>query len=136
MREKIEEDRAVVPAGSTNEFRGFRPHDRLRTSDDFLRVKKAGRRAGGPHFGATHTPNGLGVHRLGLVVQKRFWSGAVVRNRIKRCIREWFRLSRLQIPAPYRDIVVVARRGAESLGNGEASAELTALFTKQDTRHR
>jgi ribonuclease P protein component len=39
---------------------------------------------------------------------------AVVRNRIKRGIREWFRRRRDSFPAPW-DLVVIARRGSSRL---------------------
>lgn len=67
--------------------------------------------------------NELGHHRLGLVVQKRFFD-AVRRNRIKRCLREWFRLHKQEIPLPGRDFVIIARSGAERLKSGEVALEI------------
>lgn len=111
----------------------FRPHDKLRSSHEFQKVKQSGRRLRTRHFGVNFSINGLPYHRLGLVVQKRFWS-AVLRNRIKRVLREWFRGHRHRVPLPGRDIVIIARPGAERLSAGEAAAELHALFVKQDGR--
>jgi ribonuclease P protein component len=67
--------------------------------------------------------NPVGHHRLGLVVQKRFFD-AVRRNRVKRCLREWFRLQKQHIPLPCRDIVIVARPGAERLKTEAITHEL------------
>lgn len=68
-----------------------------------------------------------------MVVQKRFWN-AVGRNRIKRRLREWFRLNRHLIPPPARDIVIIARPGAERLALADVAKELLAVFVKQGGR--
>lgn len=57
-------------------------------------------------------PNGLGEHRLGLSIGRRF-GNAVRRNRFKRHMREVFRLNRSSLPIPQAggayDIVVTSR---------------------------
>jgi ribonuclease P protein component len=56
-------------------------------------------------------PNGLGEHRLGLSIGRRF-GNAVTRGRFKRMIREVFRLNRASFPMSADgayDIVVTAR---------------------------
>jgi ribonuclease P protein component len=98
-----------------------------------LRVKKIGRRLKTPHFGFNYAANEFPYHRLGLVVQKRFWH-AVNRNRIKRRLREWFRLHKHLLPLPGKDIVVIARPGAERLSSKDMAGELLAVFTKRDGR--
>jgi ribonuclease P protein component len=52
--------------------------------------------------------NALEHHRIGLTVSRRV-GGAVIRNRVKRLLREVFRRSRREIPHHY-DFVVNARR--------------------------
>jgi ribonuclease P protein component len=112
----------------------FRPYDKLRSSTEYQRVKRSGRRARTAHFGVNFVPNDQHHHRLGLVVQKRFWN-AVGRNRIKRRLREWFRLNRHLIPAPAKDIVIIARPGAERLALAEMAAEILAVLVKQGGRN-
>ncbi len=114
----------------------FRPHERMHRPAEFQHVKKAGKRAKTPHFGLNFIPNHLEHHRLGLIVQKRFWCAAK-RNRIKRVVREWFRLEKSRIPMPARDFVVIARPGAEKLSPADVSAEFrpvldTAVVNRQD----
>ena len=62
-------------------------------------------------------------------MQKRFWA-AVKRNRIKRVIREWFRLNKDSIPQPGKDLVVIARPGAEKLAPKDLFEEFSKVFDK------
>jgi ribonuclease P protein component len=68
--------------------------------------------------------NDLDHPRLGLVIGKKSVRLAVERNRLKRQIRESFRLSQQELGG--WDIVVVARKGLGELQN----AELTSHFGK------
>ncbi len=85
------------------------------------------------HLDINYAPNGRDYHRLGLVVQKRYWN-AVQRNRIKRCLRESFRLHKSQIPLPGKDIVMIARPGANRLSLRELAREVLEAFARQDGR--
>lgn len=73
------------------------------------------------------TPNAIAT-RLGLVVSRRV-GGAVVRNRVKRRVREWFRTDRARMPAAV-DLVVIARTGAGALGTAALREELNALIER------
>lgn len=64
--------------------------------------------------------------RLGLVIAKKNVKLAVQRNRIKRQIRESFRLK--QDDLHQLDIVVLARRGLDQKNNTQISDELTRLW--------
>lgn len=116
---------------SNGDFR-FRPDERLHSSGEYQSARRIAKRFRTPHFGVNVSVNGIGHHRLGLVVQKRFFD-AVRRNRIKRCLREWFRLHKQEIPPPGKDIVIVARSGAERLKTGEISLELQEVLTRRGT---
>lgn len=85
------------------------------------------------HFRVNCAPNGLPTHRLGMVVQKRFWK-AVQRNRIKRCLREFFRLHKSSIAPPARDVVIIAMPGAEQIGAKEVAIEILAALEKEEKR--
>jgi ribonuclease P protein component len=52
---------------------------------------------------------------------------AVARNRIRRLVREVFRLER-QPTVEARDVVIIARRGAERLSRAAVAAELAAAL--------
>jgi ribonuclease P protein component len=62
---------------------------------------------------------------MGLVIAKKNIRLAVQRNRIKRILRETFRLN--QHALPNLDFVVLARRGLDKLDN----EQLHQLFNKQ-----
>lgn len=64
--------------------------------------------------------------RLGLVIAKKNIRFAVQRNRIKRIIRDSFRLH--QEDLKQLDIVVLARRGLDKQDNAQISDELTRLW--------
>lgn len=66
--------------------------------------------------------------RLGLTVSRRV-GNAVVRNRLKRRVREWFRRARAELE-PGLDLVVIARRGASELSSRETGVELGDLLRR------
>lgn len=88
--------------------RTFERRDRLGRSRDFTRVYAQGRRVASGTFLMFVADNTLGIHRLGLAIPRRV-GNAVVRNRVKRRLREAFRLSRHRIPGSL-DVVIHGRR--------------------------
>ena len=64
--------------------------------------------------------------RLGLVIAKKHVSKAVHRNRLKRVLRESFRLRQAEIPLV--DIVVLARKDADKLATTELRTTIDRLI--------
>jgi ribonuclease P protein component len=83
---------------------------RLRRRSEFLRVQDAGRKIAADCLLALVLPNGREQSRLGLTVSTKV-GNAVVRNRIRRCLREFYRLKRAAFPKGL-DMVVIARQSA------------------------
>lgn len=93
---------------------------------EFDAVYRDARRRSGRHFTVFFCPNGLGRTRFGISV-KRALGGSVVRNRIRRRVREIFRLHRRAIPAGW-DIVVHPRSSVATAEFGTLEAELLNLL--------
>ena len=101
---------------------------RLRRKSDFDAAYAGGRRLGNGFFGVTAFWNDKGWPRLGLAVAVRTAGGGVQRNRIRRIIRESFRLHQHELPAV--DLIVSARGRAKDAPRPELHASLVALWKK------
>jgi ribonuclease P protein component len=106
---------------------GFPAACRIQERRDFKIVERQGGRASGPHFVVFVQSRGKSIHRLGITVSRRV-GGAVVRNRVKRLVREVFRRHKGDVPRG--DSVVIARTGAGNLSYGGASEELLRLWSR------
>jgi ribonuclease P protein component len=124
--------------GSTGRFSRS---ERLLDSRDFKRVSRHGRRSASRYFVLLRAPMRTAPEprgqsssarqpariRLGVTVSRKV-GNAVVRNYIKRSVREWFRSSRSgQEPG---DLVVIARRDAARLRGAELAGALDQLLVR------
>jgi ribonuclease P protein component len=86
---------------------------RLRQRDDFARLRTAGQTTAHRLCVLSYRPNGLSHHRYGFIVMRRLGK-AVLRNRIRRHLREAIRQRQTQIGHPHHqesgyDMVLIAR---------------------------
>ena len=109
------------PAGAR-----FPKEVRLRRRAEFLIVQETGQKFSSDAFLALVKPNARpdGLTRLGLTVSSKV-GNAVVRNRIRRRLRELFRNRRTTLP-PGLDVVLIARTQAATAD----SAALGACFER------
>ena len=102
--------------------RGYPKAARMRRRREFLTLQRQGRRRHTASFVVLQLPAGGPISRLGVTVSSRV-GNAVVRNRVKRLVREIFRERRLALPAPL-DIVVIAKPDAAQITHAQAAYEL------------
>ncbi len=100
------------------------PHSESLKGLDFLRVMAKGEKCSCPSFYLYYVP--AGDFQAGVCVSRRL-GGAVVRNRIKRILRESLRLTKSRLRHPCH-LVLVARRGAEELSVEQAKDSLNELY--------
>jgi ribonuclease P protein component len=102
---------------------------RLRRRADFERLLRQGlrRTVAGYTFYLGHRDTG--APRLGILVTRRHAAGAAERNRIKRCIREAFRLEQEALGP----LDVLVRPPYDMRPSGRTLARLRTLFSKLTT---
>lgn len=107
----------------------FTRADRLLHSREFQHVTRQGRRAASDAFVVLVALDSTGGRpRLGVTVSRRV-GNAVVRNRVKRRIREWFRRERERLPAG-AEVLVIARKEAALLSFQEGGRVLSTLVAR------
>lgn len=110
----------------------FAAHKRLRHKSEFDAARARGRRFGNGFFAVTVISNDKTAPRLGSAVALRVARTAVERNRIRRIIRESFRVHQHSLPPV--DIVVSARSRACGAASAQLRTSLAALWRQVSER--
>lgn len=101
--------RSAVDSSKAKVNQTFPQRERLRRKRDFDRVFREGRIFQFPEMTMRAVPNGLPHPRMGISVGRRH-GNAVRRNRIRRILREAYRLNRQAVPGSL-DLVILPRTG-------------------------
>jgi ribonuclease P protein component len=91
-----------------------------------MRLSRNGTKIQNRHFIFLYTRSCREYSRIGITVSRKV-GGAVLRNRIKRLVRENFRRMRPMIPGAW-DINIIAKRNAANLSGDEVGSSLAQLF--------
>lgn len=100
----------------------FKRRLKITRPTEFQRVFARPVKTGSAAFTVLAISNGLQYPRLGLAIAKKHLRRAVDRNRIKRQIRESFRLHQAILPAV--DVVVLAKPQTKKKNNTELAVAL------------
>ncbi|MEZ5330482.1 MAG: ribonuclease P protein component [Thermoanaerobaculia bacterium] len=122
--------RAWAPEGETLPRR-----ERLRRRADYLRSYRRGRKRRGAHLILYAHPNELGHPRLGITASRKVGK-AVIRNRIKRRVREIYRRWSERSQLPPLDLVVHVLPSARTASFEQLAAELSDLMGRWLPRPR
>ena len=122
-RDTIDNQTGDNQTGDNQTGRSYLRVHRVRNKRDFQRIQGGGRRLHGRNLLVLVCDSTVENSRLGLVVSRRVDKRAVVRNRIKRRLREIFRLNHSRLLKPV-DIVIVARREAALAEFSEIEREI------------
>lgn len=105
---------------------------RLTRPAEYARVFAGAKRIADRYFTVLMIHNEHGRARLGLAVSKKTAPSAVVRNRIKRRIRETFRLHQRAVAG--KDFVVIAKPPARAVAGARLNKSLCQLWQQTSQR--
>ena len=105
----------------------FKKAERLRRRSEFSALFKSGKRIHSEYLTVILSTNTSDVRRLGLVVGKKVRKEAVRRNRMKRLLREFFRLNKHRLSAS-QDILIVARKDFSFMKYRDLCSELEEVL--------
>jgi len=106
----------------------FTKADRILKRHEFIALANSGRRIQNEYFIAVFSPGRNGRSRLGVTVTKKVGK-AVKRNRIKRLVREFFRLNRQFISGAW-DINIIAKNQIADISSEQAYRALQNIFNR------
>ncbi|MBR9984571.1 MAG: ribonuclease P protein component [Desulfosarcina sp.] len=112
----------------------FTKADRIRTALEYRTLSKNGNRHYSDNFIIISQANQASRSRLGITVSKKVGK-AVTRNRIKRIIREQFRLNRPLLPGRL-DINVIVRQPSGRMGAMALREHLGRCFEALGVKNR
>ena len=105
---------------------------RLRKRPEFLKLSRQGRRTFSTYFVIISGKNPYDEPRLGITVNGKV-GNAVVRNRIKRAVREIFRRRRHSLESGL-DLLVIARKGASEATPRQIAQDMIGTLNRLTDR--
>jgi ribonuclease P protein component len=103
--------------------------ERITKTSDFKRIFKTAQFYNGKALKLGVSRNGLGVSRIGVSLRKHIFKLAVSRNKMRRYVKEIFRLSKEKLGKGY-DLIAIPMAAAAGLEYEELNAEFLALAKK------
>ncbi len=113
---------------------GLNPRERIRKKKDFLHLYRKGSRFKGKYFHLIYLANNLTFSRVGVVASRRV-GGAVIRNKVKRWMRELFRRNKGCLGFSV-DMLIVAKPEMKEAGWAELNEQYLAALKQIFKRKR
>ncbi|MBT0665065.1 ribonuclease P protein component [Geobacter pelophilus] len=110
----------------------FKKNERLLRREEFLRVSREGWRVAGRHFIVIRLPRSNSPAKIGITASRKV-GGAVVRNHIKRLVRECYRLNKKWFQSA--DYSIIARSSAAHLDLGGVCNDLVRTLRQFKAEH-
>ena len=124
--DRSDSTQASAPLNPEGQRYAFPKSARLLIRREFLSLQQRGKRRQSPHFVVVSAPAPGRRSRLGITVTRRFGK-AVVRNRMKRVLREFFRTRQVYI-TPAQNILIIPKVGADALEFIQVAEELERIL--------
>lgn len=129
--------RTQAPFGGNSHEIGRMSHkltkdERLRKRPEYLALGEYGRKIASRNFLIVYRSTGNAPPRLGITVSRKV-GNAVVRNRLKRFLREFFRLHKELFASA--DFNIIARQGAAPLDTSSVRREMADLLRRIRHEH-
>ncbi|MBI3018876.1 MAG: ribonuclease P protein component [Deltaproteobacteria bacterium] len=110
----------------------FSKVQRILRRAEYQFVLQGGTRSLTEHFILFYLSNNRETNRLGLVVSKKA-GNSVQRNRLKRVLREYFRLQNGQdsYQKPFHDLVCISKKNVRSITYQKVCGEMKKFYEKE-----
>lgn len=105
----------------------------LKKNHEFRRLYNKGKNTASQFVAVYSMKNGKNINRLGITVSAKI-GGAVQRNRIRRRLKEIYRINEQRIISGY-DIVIVARMRCVDSDYKELETSLTGVLKRMSLMH-
>ena len=105
---------------------------RLRKRPEFIHLSRSGQKQHTTHFLIITRETDRSQARLGITVSSKV-GNAVVRNHVKRLLRECFRQWSHRIVPP-KDVLIIAKQGAARLSLLQVASEICECLTSSRAR--
>lgn len=111
-----------------NNFR-FSYKNRIKKRSEFIRVQESGKKFHTPHFIIFILPSLDDYSKFGITVSKKVDKRATIRNKLKRRLREFFRLNKNKLSCNIK-LVVIAKNNSANINFHDIRKELSLLLYK------
>ncbi|MBC2716803.1 MAG: ribonuclease P protein component [Desulfobacteraceae bacterium] len=107
---------------------GLEKSHKILDRSEYVLLSKCGKKFQDHYFIVAYMPGESECSRLGITVSKRV-GNAVIRNRLKRLIREWFRMNKSSIQGCW-EFNIIAKKTAAGLASHQVFMSLEKIFGK------